>query len=89
MAMRPLVARLLLDSGDHYVAQGAVPASLAEWSIPIDQLGPEGRKNYQYDTAEARRLLAAAGIDASYLALPFLPTRHSTSSGSMIRSRQR
>jgi peptide/nickel transport system substrate-binding protein len=45
----------------HYVAQGAVPASLAEWSIPLDQLGPEGRKNYVYDTAEAKRLLAAAG----------------------------
>jgi peptide/nickel transport system substrate-binding protein len=45
----------------HYVAQGVVPASMGEWSIPIDQLGPEGRKNYQHDTAEAKRLLAAAG----------------------------
>jgi len=45
----------------HYVAQAVVPAALGDWSIPIDQLGPEGRKSYQYDTAEAKRLLAAAG----------------------------
>jgi len=45
----------------HYVAQGVVPAALGEWSVPIDQLGPEGRKDYQFDTAEAKRLLAAAG----------------------------
>jgi peptide/nickel transport system substrate-binding protein len=45
----------------HYVAQAAVPASLAEWTIPIDQLGPEGRKAYEYSTAEAKRLLAEAG----------------------------
>src|SRR5205807_2673075 len=36
----------------HYVAQGVVPAALGEWSVPIDQLGPEGRKDYQFDTAE-------------------------------------
>ena len=45
----------------HYVAQGVVPAALGEWSVPIDQLGPEGRKDYQFDTADAKRLLAAAG----------------------------
>src|SRR5216684_4784546 len=33
---------------------------LAEWSLPIDQLG-EGAKYYQYDPQEARRLLAEAG----------------------------
>ena len=38
-----------------------VPAAFAEWSIPIDQLGPEGRKNYQHSLAEAKRLLAEAG----------------------------
>jgi peptide/nickel transport system substrate-binding protein len=38
-----------------------VPAAFAEWSIPIDQLGPEGRKNYQHSIAEAKRLLAEAG----------------------------
>jgi ABC-type transport system substrate-binding protein len=46
---------------EHYVAQGVVPAALGEWSIPIDQLGPEGRKDYRFDTAAAKRLLAAAG----------------------------
>jgi peptide/nickel transport system substrate-binding protein len=45
----------------HYVLQGAVPAALGEWTIPIEQLGPEGRKNYEHDPAEARRLLAQAG----------------------------
>src|SRR5436309_12958653 len=45
----------------HYVAPAVVPAALGDWSIPIGQLGPEGRKDYQHDTAEATRLLAAAG----------------------------
>jgi peptide/nickel transport system substrate-binding protein len=39
----------------------AVPAASAEWTIPIDQLGPEGRKLFEYSTAEAKRLLAQAG----------------------------
>src|SRR6266705_2985933 len=38
----------------------AVPRGLAEWSLPIDQLGA-GAKYYQYDPQEARRLLAEAG----------------------------
>src|SRR5262245_584374 len=38
----------------------AVPRGLAEWSLPIDQLG-EGAKYYRYDPQEARRLLAEAG----------------------------
>jgi peptide/nickel transport system substrate-binding protein len=38
----------------------AVPPGLAEWSLPIEQLG-EGAKYYQYDPKEARRLLAEAG----------------------------
>jgi peptide/nickel transport system substrate-binding protein len=38
----------------------AVPRGLAQWSLPIDQLG-EGAKYYQYDPKEARRLLVAAG----------------------------
>jgi peptide/nickel transport system substrate-binding protein len=38
----------------------AVPRGLAEWSLPIDQLG-EGAKYYRYDLQEARRLLAEAG----------------------------
>jgi peptide/nickel transport system substrate-binding protein len=44
-----------------WVPNPAVPAAAAEWSIPIDQLGPEGRKLYEYSTADAKRLLAEAG----------------------------
>jgi peptide/nickel transport system substrate-binding protein len=39
-----------------------VPAAFAEWAIPIDQLGPEGRKLYEFSIPEARRLLAEAGL---------------------------
>ncbi len=38
----------------------AVPRGLAEWSLPIDQLG-EGAKYYRYDPQGARRLLVEAG----------------------------
>jgi peptide/nickel transport system substrate-binding protein len=42
----------------------AVPRGLAEWSLPMDQLG-EGAKYYRYDPQEARRLLAEAGYAQS------------------------
>jgi peptide/nickel transport system substrate-binding protein len=45
----------------HGLPNPAVPAALREWSIPIDQLPPEGRRLYGPDPAEARRLLAQAG----------------------------
>ena len=48
-------------SQGQYVLNPAVPAASAEWSIPIDQLGPEGRKLYEFSTADAKRLLAEAG----------------------------
>ena len=38
----------------------AVARGLAEWSLPIDQLG-DGAKYYRYDPKEAKRLLAEAG----------------------------
>jgi peptide/nickel transport system substrate-binding protein len=38
----------------------AVARGLAEWSLPIEQLG-EGAKYYRYDPKESRRLLAEAG----------------------------
>ncbi|MBI3637932.1 MAG: ABC transporter substrate-binding protein [Candidatus Rokubacteria bacterium] len=38
----------------------AVPAALKDWSLPVKELG-EGAKYYNYDPAEAKRLLAAAG----------------------------
>src|SRR5262245_42718879 len=48
-------------SQGHWTPNPLVPAAAAEWSIPIDQLGPEGRKLYEHSTAEAKRLLAEAG----------------------------
>lgn len=46
----------------HWTPNPAVPAAAAEWSIPIDQLGPEGRRLYEHSAADARRLLAEAGF---------------------------
>jgi peptide/nickel transport system substrate-binding protein len=40
----------------------AIPAALKEWSIPIDQLPPEGRRLYEPDIPGAKRLLAEAGL---------------------------
>ena len=51
----------LAFSQGHWTPNPAVPAAFAEWSIPIDQLGPEGRKLYEFNSAEAKRLLAGAG----------------------------
>ncbi|HXJ81719.1 MAG TPA: ABC transporter substrate-binding protein [Candidatus Methylomirabilis sp.] len=48
-------------SQGHWVPNPVVPAASSEWSIPIDQLGPEGRKLYEFSTADAKRLLAEAG----------------------------
>ncbi|MGH8059117.1 MAG: ABC transporter substrate-binding protein [Candidatus Entotheonellia bacterium] len=42
------------------VPSPAVPPGLAEWSLPIEQLG-EGARYYRHDPQEARRLLAEAG----------------------------
>jgi len=49
-------------SQGHGVPNPAVPAALKEWSIPIDQLPPEGRRLYDFDPGEAKRLLAQAGF---------------------------
>ena len=51
----------LAFSQGHWTPNPAVPAAFADWSIPIDQLGPEGRKLYEFNSAEAKRLLAGAG----------------------------
>ncbi len=39
-----------------------VPAALKEWSIPIGQLPPEGRRLYEFDPAAAKKLLVEAGV---------------------------
>jgi peptide/nickel transport system substrate-binding protein len=46
----------------HAAVNPAIPAALRDWSIPIDQLPQEGRRIYQHDPAEAKRLLAQAGL---------------------------
>src|SRR6266571_5667828 len=43
----------------------AVARGLVEWSLPIDQLGA-GAKYYQYNTKEAKRLLAEAGFPKGF-----------------------
>jgi peptide/nickel transport system substrate-binding protein len=45
----------------------AIGRGLAEWSLPIDQLG-EGAKYYRYDLKEAKRLLAEAGFSKGFKA---------------------
>jgi len=52
----------LAFSQGRWTPNPAVPAAFADWSIPIDQLGPEGRKLYEFNTAEAKKLLAEAGL---------------------------
>jgi peptide/nickel transport system substrate-binding protein len=48
-------------SQGHWTANPAVPAAAADWSIPIDLLGTEGRRLYEHSTVDAKRLLAEAG----------------------------
>jgi peptide/nickel transport system substrate-binding protein len=55
------------------VPNPAVPAALKEWSIPIDQLPPEGRRLYDADPAAAKKLLAEAG-HANGIKIPFETT---------------
>jgi peptide/nickel transport system substrate-binding protein len=48
-------------SQGHGSPNPAIPAALKEWSIPIDQLPPEGRMLYEHSTEGAKKLLAEAG----------------------------
>jgi peptide/nickel transport system substrate-binding protein len=52
----------LAFSQGRWTPNPAVPAAFADWSIPLDQLGPEGRKLYEFNTADAKKLLAEAGL---------------------------
>ena len=48
-------------SQGHGVPNATIPAALRDWAIPIDQLSPEGRRLYEQNIPEAKRLLAEAG----------------------------
>ena len=55
----------------------AVPTALAEWSVPVEQLG-EGARYFKPDPREARRLLAAAGYPNGFPASLCFTTYGST-----------
>jgi peptide/nickel transport system substrate-binding protein len=46
----------------HGAPNPAVPAAFRDWSIPISELPPEGRRLYERNVGEAKRLLAEAGV---------------------------
>jgi peptide/nickel transport system substrate-binding protein len=50
----------------HGVPNPTIPAALREWSIPIDQLTPLGRRIYERNVGEARRLLTEAGFAGGF-----------------------
>jgi len=49
-----------------WVPNPVVPAGFAEWSIPIDQLGPEGKKNFEFSIAEQAPGLGEAGLGGGH-----------------------
>ena len=57
--------REVLETNAWSLGKGApnplIPAAFRDWSIPIDQLPAEGRRLYEGNAAEARKLLAEAG----------------------------
>jgi peptide/nickel transport system substrate-binding protein len=54
------------SQGGFGVPNPAVPAAFKDWSIPIDQLPPEGRRLFEFDPREAKKLLAEAGFPNGY-----------------------
>ena len=62
---RDLVAANAWAHG-HGVPNPAIPAAFQEWSIPLAELPPEGRRLYEYDPAESKRLLAEAGYPTGF-----------------------
>jgi peptide/nickel transport system substrate-binding protein len=50
----------------HGVPNATIPAALKEWAIPIDQLTPAGRRLYERDISEAKRLLGEAGFPQGF-----------------------
>jgi ABC-type transport system substrate-binding protein len=62
---RDLVAANAWAHG-HGVQNPAIPAAFREWSLPLDQLPPEGRRLYEHSIPEAKRLLAEAGLPTGF-----------------------
>ena len=62
--------REMAEANPYAMGQAAVnpgvPAALKEWSIPIDQLPPDGRRAYEYVPQEAKALLAQAGLASGF-----------------------
>jgi peptide/nickel transport system substrate-binding protein len=50
----------------HGLPNPTIPPALREWSIPLDQLTPLGRRLYERNVSEARRLLADAGFAGGF-----------------------
>jgi peptide/nickel transport system substrate-binding protein len=48
------------------VPNPAVMAAFKDWSLPLDELPPEGRRLYEQSIPEAKRLLAEAGYPAGF-----------------------
>lgn len=61
----------------------AVPASLSEWHLPVDQLG-EGAKYHQYNPQDARRLLKEAGFPKGFKASMLVFTGYSSTWADII-----
>ena len=53
-------------SQGHGAPNPAIPAALKDWSLPIDQLPTDGRRLYDFDPREARRLLTDAGLASGF-----------------------
>ena len=57
--------REMLETNAWSLGKGApnplIPAAFRDWTIPIDQLPPEGRRLYESTPGDAKRLLAEAG----------------------------
>jgi peptide/nickel transport system substrate-binding protein len=50
----------------HGVPNPAIPSAYREWSIPLAELSPEGRRLYEQNVPEAKRLLAEAGYPSGF-----------------------
>jgi peptide/nickel transport system substrate-binding protein len=61
----------------------AVPASLSDWHLPVDQLG-DGAKYYQFNPKEAKRLLKEAGHANGFTASMLVFTGYSSTWADVI-----